>query len=303
MTAPAVKGRQAVMNSRATEAPDALDYFPTPPWATRAVLPYLKALDPHFGRCVVWEPACGEGHMAAVLAEACGRVLASDVFDYEGRWFTEAAYADPRVARFPYDFLTEGAAPYAADWVITNPPFNTAAQFAELGLERARRGVALLVRTGWLAGADRFERLFSKRPPAMVCQYVERVPMVKGRWDPSASTATDYCWVIWRGGRDQVLPTQFRWIPPGRKAALTTARDLALFAEAKAAPLFEAAEDPELKRLGLSVRTLSILSSAGHTRLSTVAALSEAELRALSSPQVTEAVLAEIRGLMAGGES
>ena len=62
------KGFTAVMAQR-REPPDALDYFPTPPWATRAlfrhVLPVLGV--EAIGR--VWEPACGEGHMAAVIAE------------------------------------------------------------------------------------------------------------------------------------------------------------------------------------------------------------------------------------------
>jgi hypothetical protein len=58
----------AVMAQR-REPPDALDYFPTPPWATRAlfrhVLPALGV--DSIGRA--WEPACGEGHMASVIVE------------------------------------------------------------------------------------------------------------------------------------------------------------------------------------------------------------------------------------------
>jgi hypothetical protein len=76
------RGHTAVMAQR-REPPDALDYFPTPLWASRAffhhVLPALgiETIDR------VWEPACGEGHMAAVIAEfARKRVLASDTFDY-----------------------------------------------------------------------------------------------------------------------------------------------------------------------------------------------------------------------------
>jgi hypothetical protein len=53
------------------------------PWATRAlfrhVLPALgvEAVD------TVWEPACGEGHMAEIIAEfSTGQVVASDIYDY-----------------------------------------------------------------------------------------------------------------------------------------------------------------------------------------------------------------------------
>jgi hypothetical protein len=85
MTAEA-RGYTAVMAQR-REPPDAVDYFPTPLWASRAlfrhVLPALgvKSVDR------VWEPACGEGHMAAVITEfARKRVLASDIFDHDA-WF------------------------------------------------------------------------------------------------------------------------------------------------------------------------------------------------------------------------
>ena len=43
----------------------------------------------------------------------------------------------------------------------------------------------------------------------------ERVPMVKGRVDKSASTATAYCRIIYStDGRE--IPTRFYWIAPCR---------------------------------------------------------------------------------------
>ena len=69
------------MNSRLHPA-DSLDFSPTPPWATRAlmhcVMPVLGLRE--FNS--VWEPACGEGHMAEVLREFFAEVIATDVFDY-----------------------------------------------------------------------------------------------------------------------------------------------------------------------------------------------------------------------------
>ena len=58
----------AVMAQR-TEAKDSKDDFPTPPWATRALLEHVL---PRFGdlrglTCL--EPACGAGHMDKVLRE------------------------------------------------------------------------------------------------------------------------------------------------------------------------------------------------------------------------------------------
>ena len=57
-------GNRAIMSSR--QEPDAsLDFFPTPPWATRALIEHvLTNLQVwSIGDAKFWEPACGEGHM------------------------------------------------------------------------------------------------------------------------------------------------------------------------------------------------------------------------------------------------
>jgi hypothetical protein len=82
--------------------------------------------------------------MAEVLREYFDRVHASDVFDY-GAGYEVASFVGGGV-----DVLEAPAA--GIDWVITNPPFNLALDFALRGLELAREGVALLVRTVWLEG-------------------------------------------------------------------------------------------------------------------------------------------------------
>jgi hypothetical protein len=172
-----------------TEPPGSLDYFPTPPWATRALCEHLE--DRVDEEMVCWEPACGAGHMAEVLAELPWRVFSSDVFDY-GHCDAIGSF----VGSGPDVIVDRGA-----DWIITNPPFRLAIDFALRAINLEPAGVALLVRTAWLEGGDRFVRLFAPFPPTAILQFAERVPMVKGRWDPEASTATSYCWVIWDGCR------------------------------------------------------------------------------------------------------
>lgn len=213
-------GAGAVMASR-REPPDSLDYFPTPPWATRALLRHVIGEGRRAETC--WEPACGEGHMAEVLRESFGAVLASDVHDYgHGKI---GSFVGTGLDVIPSPAETGWQEP---DWIITNPPFNLAVEFAERALREAVQGVALLVRTSWLEGGDRFQRLFSTRPPARVGQFCERVPMVKGRWDPKASTATSYCWVVWRTNGDGT--TRLVWIPPGCRERLTRPDDVQRFA-------------------------------------------------------------------------
>ncbi|MEP3892481.1 hypothetical protein [Pseudophaeobacter sp.] len=191
----------AVMAQR-KEARDSLDNFPTPPWATRALLEHIIEQGGYTDHLSCLEPACGAGHMAKVLAEYFGSVSASDVYDY--------GYGD--IA----DFLSADVERGSYDWVITNPPFRLAEEFITHGLKVARRGVAVLVRTVFLESVGRYERIFSSTPPSAVAQFVERVPMVKGRLDKKASTATGYAWVIWEKGSDR--GTRLLWVPPCRKS-------------------------------------------------------------------------------------
>jgi hypothetical protein len=43
--------------------------------------------------------------------------------------------------------------------------------------------------------------------------------MVKGRWNPDASSATAYAWFVWRA--PATGETRFMWIPPSQRGALT----------------------------------------------------------------------------------
>lgn len=195
----------AVMAQR-HESHDSLDDFPTPPWATRALIEHvIKKIRPTYplDRMTCWEPACNRGYMAKPLAEYFKTVRATDVHDYGWEGQQEVR-----------DFLIpmQGDARY--DWVISNPPFRLAAQFIDRALDVSGSSCAMLVRTSFLEGVDRFNRLFDKYPPEIVAQFVERVPMVKGRHDPAASTATSYAWLVWCWG---VEPTKFVWIPPCRR--------------------------------------------------------------------------------------
>ena len=139
--------------------------------------------------------------MARPLAEYLGRVEASDIHPY--------GFGDVT------DFTSAFHQADAYDWVITNPPFRLAEEFVLRAMPMARRGVAMLTRTVFLESVGRFGRMFSPYPPSKVAQFTERVPMVKGRLDKKASTATGYAWIVWE--RDFVGPTRLMWIPPCRK--------------------------------------------------------------------------------------
>jgi len=182
-----------------SEPRDSLDDFPTPPWATRALIEHvLPKLDDGV-RCL--EPACGAGHMVRPLREYFSEVKAQDIADYN--------FGDIQ------DYLTYDNE-ITWDWIITNPPFKLAELFIERALTQARIGCAFLVRTTFVESVGRYQRLFKNTPPTKVAQFVERVPMVKGRLDRKASTATGYCWLVWE--RNKIARSEMVWIPPCRRS-------------------------------------------------------------------------------------
>lgn len=204
--------RSTAVMQRRKVAPHALDYFPTPPFATRALCEELaRELGP-LESLTAWEPACGELHMARPLGEYFASVRASDVHRY-------------CEAHELLDFILLGAFQPQVDCVITNPPFRLAQEFIEIGLRVARGAVAVLVRSAFLESEGRHQQLYTKRPPSLVLQFVERVVMLEGRLvragsiDPfaekpgtKASSATAYTWLVWLHGEE--AETRLRWIAP-----------------------------------------------------------------------------------------
>ena len=202
----------AVMAQR-HEPHDSLDDFPSPPWATRALCQWLDDRKYPLATQAAWEPACGAGHMALPLMEYFDSVLASDVHDY-GFGEVDDFLLPPQPDRDP------------AHWIITNPPFKLAEEF----FHQARRvepeaGIAMLLRTVWMEGVGRHQRIFSKHKP-VVLQFAERVTMLKGRLEkPGArNTATAYAWFVWLPDHD-LVNALLGWIAPGSRQRLEQPED------------------------------------------------------------------------------
>lgn len=221
-------GHTAVMAGRvATETGD-LDYFPTPPWAGRAGGELIQAIDP--GHWTAWEPACGEGHLAHGLQDYFASVAATDVFDYGFGEVLNFLDPDGWIPATPGDAQRP-------DWIVTNPPFKLGEAFIRAAWPRARRGVAMLLRLQFIEGGRRHALFTQDCPLTVLAPFSERVPMVKGRWDPDASSATAYAWFVF----SKVAPTAppaVHLIPPGSKDRLTRPGDLARFGLDETASLF-----------------------------------------------------------------
>lgn len=227
-TAALGRDHRALMSAHRTSRGDDPDFYPTPPWAARAMAELILRLDARAGDHVAWEPAVGAGHLAHGLGDYFPRIVTSDAY----------RYGEHRV----FDFTDEGPGPFAAPigWIVTNPPFNLARTFVERALTRATRGVAMIMRTGALESDSRFSVLFEGDQPLTVfAPFVERVPMHKGFWRPRGSTAAFYSVFIWI--KPALRPRRFMtriggdWfpacvpIPPGQRPRLTRADDARLF--------------------------------------------------------------------------
>jgi hypothetical protein len=85
---------------------DGPDFFPTPPWATDALI------ENETFEGDIWECACGDGAMAERLMRTGNRVISSDLYD---RGFGETGH----------DFLTSDR---ICDNIVTNPPYKGSEQ-------------------------------------------------------------------------------------------------------------------------------------------------------------------------------
>lgn len=172
---------------------DGPDFFPTPPWATHALI------DNERFQGDIWECACGNGAMSTVLETTGSVVRSSDLFD---RGYGEAGI----------DF---NVAKERADNIITNPPYNSAESFIQSGLKLAKSKFALLLRLAFLEGSNRANTIFAHNPPSRVWVFSERITFYPEGAVQKGSGTTAYAWFVW--DRDASSATELKWFKPGYK--------------------------------------------------------------------------------------
>lgn len=160
------------------------DYYATEPKAVEELLKVEKF------DSVIWECACGGGHISEVLKQHGYDVFSTDITNrgYKGQ-NTEC------------DFLK-----IQTHWhgdIITNPPYKYAKEFVEKALSLIGDGskVAMLLRIQFLEGAKR-GKLLDEYPPKRVYVARKRLTCAKNG-DPkifNASSATCYAWFVWEKG-------------------------------------------------------------------------------------------------------
>lgn len=164
------------------------DFYRTPGWVTRAILPHLD-ISSHDTVC---DPCAGEGAILREIARGTPWGIELDperAHECDGVCSCRAGNA---LAPAPWGVT-------APDVVIMNPPFSLALEFCERALREVVPGgtVAALMRLAMVAGQKR--AAFWKAHPADV-YVLPRRPSFTGHGTDSA----DYAWFVWgimRGNR------------------------------------------------------------------------------------------------------
>jgi hypothetical protein len=168
----------------AVRQPD--DFYETPAWVTRALVPKLKPLR---SRARILEPAAGAGAITGVV-----RKWAPDstiyAVDIDGERLTKAE-ANVRIESSFLDYRASGF-----DLAITNPPFSLALEFIEhaLGFVHTGGEVAMLLRLNFLGSKKRAP--FWKSHPCDVYVIPKRPSFTGGGTD-----SCEYMWAVWGPGR------------------------------------------------------------------------------------------------------
>ena len=168
-----------------------LDFYATDKRATKELL-----IRENF-REIIYQPACGQGHIGKVLEEYGYTVKATDIC-YRG-------YGEEREV----DFFT--VTENTLD-IVTNPPYFCAEPFLKHALEISRKQVkiAMLFRLAFLEGQKRYE-LFKEYPPRRVYVFSKRLNCAKnGEFEKCKSSGIAFAWFLWEVGH--IGSTELKWI-------------------------------------------------------------------------------------------
>jgi hypothetical protein len=163
------------------------DYYATEPYATELLLEQENFSE------IIWECACGGGHISKVLEEHGYEVISSDLVD-RGYPYTQVL-----------DFLTCNPQNKINADIITNPPYKYAKEFVEKALEILEDGkkVAMFLKLTFLESKSR-KKLFEKYPPKVVYVSSSRLQCAKNgdfaKYGKGVGTAVAYAWYVWEKG-------------------------------------------------------------------------------------------------------
>ncbi len=170
------------------------DFYPTPAWATEALLE-VEQIEGY-----VWEPAAGDGSMTDPLLDFGKIVKSTDIeprrLDIDRMDFLNDPYVDPQ----------------PVSNIITNPPYKHALEFVLKAKEIADEKIIMLLKTRFLEGQRRQEMWRDTEfPLARLWQFSKRVSMYRNGERGKMGTGTEaFAWFVW--DRNHKGPATIGWL-------------------------------------------------------------------------------------------
>lgn len=154
------------------------DFYPTPEWATAILLQHVPAISGW-----ILEPCVGDGAISKTLCKALPKseIRKNDI-DITWHADTHLDAADPAFWATRTGF----------DWVVTNPPFNRAAEIVPLAWDTARRGIAMLLRLSFLEPCSDRIGFLEECPPTQLIV----LPRISFTGDGKTDSVT-CAWMVW----------------------------------------------------------------------------------------------------------
>lgn len=114
------------------------------------------------------------------------------------------------------DFFKADTMPDGCKCILTNPPYKYALEFVQHSLDLLPDGglCVMFLKTTFLEGQKRYERLYKNTPPKYVLQFSKRVLCAKnGKFAAmrnGGGSAVSYAWFVWKKGYNG--ETTIKWI-------------------------------------------------------------------------------------------
>jgi hypothetical protein len=161
------------------------DLYETPDWVVEAVIPWLpwrsmkeRKNQDHIYK--IWDPACGNGAITRVLADAGFNVHASDIIDGE-------------------DFFADNRT-HDADGILTNPPYTDVAVFIQHAIDvmRSCNGWVVMLLAADFDSAKSRRHLFVDCPIfAKTVVLTKRITWFERSDGKKAAPSENHRWYIW----------------------------------------------------------------------------------------------------------
>lgn len=191
------------------------DFYETPGWCTRAILPHLLPAD-RCGDMKILDPCAGTG---AILREIYKSGQSYSLLDGVEIDEERARACEANGIRCGWGDALNGKilipkGGIDLDLIITNPPYSLAREFLDVCLSSGTRVVAFLLRINFLGSQDRAD--WHRAHPCKLYVLPRRPSFTGGGTD-----ATEYAWFVWGEGHEpgtwEILDVE----PTERKAGVS----------------------------------------------------------------------------------